>query len=1024
MRRVRALAAALALLALVAGVPALLVATVGNPLTGWPDLAAGDLSDAVLVDVLAAVAYLAWAQFALAVITEALCLLTPLRSPARLVIVRASQRRLARTLIAAAFLLSPPTPALVLAAAAPPQVVAAAPAFTANPTLPPAQLIDARTASPPAAEPDAAPSRPTYTIRADGPGTYWDLAEHFLGDGQRWPEIWHLNGGRRQVDGAVMTSPGLLRPGWTVLLPASAGPSIDRTASVDAGTARGGGAGGEVTVQRGDSLWSIAESHLGKGQEWPELYRLNRNRPQPDGSRLTDPDLIRPGWILRLPAHHTGASGSPKVPPTPPGPPITPAPTIGQPTGQPTGTASPAPEPSTPSAATEPGATPRAEPTDRTQPAPAPHPGRAVGVDLPGGWVALPFAAAISAAGALVWLRRRRRYRYAPLEDVELSSDGLLFDDPDLQPLPAVVDRMRRAVREHAPHLLDPPAPRPTISEYLADPAQYRPPPLGPTGLDLAGLTDLANPAGLGLTGPGAAAAARALLVAVLSSGGPYDPDTCGHVIVPAPTLDALLGGEAREARDLPRLRVADDLADALTILDQEHLQRRQSLQEYDAESIAELRAADPTYPPIPPVILLADMPPGDLRGRLTAVTRLGAAVDISAVLLGEWPPGVTVELGADGTTTDGTCTRRAATLDIPGTIELLRVLREAPTGQPVPPPKLEAQEPPDPASHPDRSDPDDADAAVPVADASTTPALTGACRDPEDTLNPAAGAAADEGEPSLVLDPPRRAPIRVLGALAIHDANGQRVPGLRQHAGGLLAYLVIHRTGADKDDIMEALWPEASVRRAAERLSTEVGNLRRCLRQALGNRAVQPVLNTGGRYHLDPAVVEVDAWRFQDGLQAAVSATDPARRFAALEAAVHAHAGPLADGRDYHWLEPAREQFRRNGIRARLHLADLVSAAQPDRASELTEVAASLDPTNEELARLAMGAHARVDDLAAVAAQLRRLRLALREIDEEPSSETIALATQLQRRETSTRVSDRQIPAATAASSLSPGRR
>jgi hypothetical protein len=64
---------------------------------------------------------------------------------------------------------------------------------------------------------------------------------------------------------------------------------------------------------------------------------------------------------------------------------------------------------------------------------------------------------------------------------------------------------------------------------------------------------------------------------------------------------------------------------------------------------------------------------------------------------------------------------------------------------------------------------------------------------------------------------------ICVLRRIAVLDEQGKPVPGLRQHAGGLLAYLAIHRTGADKADIMEALWPEASPRRAAGRLSTTV---------------------------------------------------------------------------------------------------------------------------------------------------------------------------------------------------------
>lgn len=52
-----------------------------------------------------------------------------------------------------------------------------------------------------------------------------------------------------------------------------------------------------VTVRDGDSLWSIADEHLGAGDRWPEIYALNRSVVG------ADPDLIRPAERLRLPVH-------------------------------------------------------------------------------------------------------------------------------------------------------------------------------------------------------------------------------------------------------------------------------------------------------------------------------------------------------------------------------------------------------------------------------------------------------------------------------------------------------------------------------------------------------------------------------------------------------------------------------------------------------------------------------------------------------------------------------------------------
>jgi len=54
-------------------------------------------------------------------------------------------------------------------------------------------------------------------------------------------------------------------------------------------------------VQRRDTLWDIAERHLGDPFRWRDIFRLNEGRVQPDGRCLTDPDLIHAGWRLELP---------------------------------------------------------------------------------------------------------------------------------------------------------------------------------------------------------------------------------------------------------------------------------------------------------------------------------------------------------------------------------------------------------------------------------------------------------------------------------------------------------------------------------------------------------------------------------------------------------------------------------------------------------------------------------------------------------------------------------------------------
>lgn len=50
------------------------------------------------------------------------------------------------------------------------------------------------------------------------------------------------------------------------------------------------------TVQKGDTLWKIAEQFYGKGKgdKYPEIVKANT-------PPVKNPDLIQPGWVLRIP---------------------------------------------------------------------------------------------------------------------------------------------------------------------------------------------------------------------------------------------------------------------------------------------------------------------------------------------------------------------------------------------------------------------------------------------------------------------------------------------------------------------------------------------------------------------------------------------------------------------------------------------------------------------------------------------------------------------------------------------------
>lgn len=141
--------------------------------------------------------------------------------------------------------------------------------------------------------------------------TLWDLAERFLGAGVRWRELRDLNIGRPQHDGETLQPGEDVYPGWTLILPDTAH-AVAQTAATQ--TAQPSAAP-TVVVERGDTLWDLADEHLGDPFRWPYIYQRNRGKPQPDGRQLTDPDLIHPGWLLHLPEVEIHSDQSQPAPP-------------------------------------------------------------------------------------------------------------------------------------------------------------------------------------------------------------------------------------------------------------------------------------------------------------------------------------------------------------------------------------------------------------------------------------------------------------------------------------------------------------------------------------------------------------------------------------------------------------------------------------------------------------------------------------------------------------------------------------
>jgi LysM repeat protein len=62
----------------------------------------------------------------------------------------------------------------------------------------------------------------------------------------------------------------------------------------------------QYAVQDGDTLWAIAQTELGDGSRWQEIWSLNQGAETPSGGTFDDPDLIEIGMVLQLPSRVPG----------------------------------------------------------------------------------------------------------------------------------------------------------------------------------------------------------------------------------------------------------------------------------------------------------------------------------------------------------------------------------------------------------------------------------------------------------------------------------------------------------------------------------------------------------------------------------------------------------------------------------------------------------------------------------------------------------------------------------------------
>ena len=726
-------------------------------------------------------------------------------------------------------------------------------------------------------------------------------------------------------------------------------------------SAAGASAPRTYLVRRGDTLWGIAERELGDPLRWSQIYQLNEGRPQPGGTALTDPHWIDPGWTLLLPA-----AAPPTPGPQPPGPPPTPAP-------------SPVPSAATAPTTTMPHAPAPASPARHAGVAEEPEPPAPVPL-ASGGVVAGSFAAGVLSAVTARRLRRRRAYRPAP------PRPGLRLVTPGAAS--SLGDLLAAAHRTRCDEDRDfcdpaPPPPKP-LGVVPDDETVARPDLLEVAHRDGQSVAlALGDWAGLRLAGPGAEAALRAWLATLVTRDGPY----AAEVLIPTGLAERLLPGV-----DLPSVRRVEDTERLLGHLEAAVVGRTRRLEEAETPDAAAYRRRSPEDP-FPLLLAVVDDFPPEAAPRWSAILAAAARLGLGALVLaadhGVSGPGnvggAQLIVEADGTLgpvapqglADVLAGASLFSMDAPSATALLGPV--AAVHNDTEPDTAEADQ-----REPDQADPDRTGGP---------PDTNGTARTPEAAI-PAPDDAATADWPAPRQDGPDiGAPIsvRLLGPAEV-CAFGEKVQsGLRASAYELLAWYALRPAGASAEAAIDAIWPDTDARRGRERFWTALGNLRSRL-HGPGKDGPEILTKAGEHYRPDPAILDVDLWRFEAALGDAARAEDPRRVAAALESAVAAYGGDLCPGLDALWAEPVREDLHRRALDAHVRLAESYADDQPERAFAVLEKAVEIDPICEDLYRrlLTLQAGLGRPDTARRTWRLLQGRLADLDLDPEPETEEL----------------------------------
>jgi DNA-binding SARP family transcriptional activator/LysM repeat protein len=805
-------------------------------------------------------------------------------------------------------------------------------------------------------------------------------------------------------------------------------------------------------VRAGDSLWRIAERELGSGFRWREIYRLNKEATFPDGGRLTNPHLIRPGWVLELPekkhlpskAEDTSQEAAVDAPT---GPSLNghgeadPSPVLTAPAHSPQVDPSPDGESDSPESD---------EPEIKL-------PARPV-LNLPSGLsVAASFASGMLTAHLLGRLHRRRSRRVSEPHSAEPPEPALTEDlrRAGASPMAGMLDAALHAVvnawresRGVSPRILAAMESDRRVRVLIGDDAQQLPPtsggslspsvrfaradglvqaevdgpfptllrrPLSPLDRGVlvpigrapdgsavhVGLVSLGT---VSIGGAEAEALARQMVLASAAGGGPDD-------------VRIALFGISRALRGvetLPGMSSHDweDAGLALREVQAELLRRARLFFDEGVEDIWGHISAH-SDERVPALLVVASEPPAALRGVVEAFGREGPKVGTGLLPLG-WRPAHSVVHAEAGSLAE---LDLVSDLPIPRQLSPLVLDREA-AAQVVEVlfrafPNAEDAEP----------EPEVPESETPSAEAPVPNIVSSPTREVElwgeASLQPPGEARAvsppepptpevtDEHEepPSkpdaprqeVSVPPPTIVSVRCLGGFEVRRDERVLRKGWRNKARELLAYLIAHPSGAPKDRIVEELWPGIDPGEGSERFDRMASEVRSRVRGC--DDTGRYVDKEDDVFYLEPGTWWSDAWELERLVSEADQVEELGKEVTKLREAVGLYRGEFCRDYYYPWAEGVRERFRALAVRACARLADLLSdQGEHEEAIAALNRGIEADPICEDLSRRAMAIEARLGRRAGALSRYRKLEARLdAELSVEPDPETQALAAQLQ---------------------------